>query len=48
MNWHTRAVLPPSPTVSTADDTLDFRPGHRAATEHQVLAPLLDAALGKA
>ncbi|HEX4544641.1 MAG TPA: hypothetical protein VH114_15850, partial [Candidatus Acidoferrum sp.] len=22
-----------------ADDTLDFRPGHRAATEHQVLAP---------
>ena len=31
-----------------ADDTLDFRPGHRAATEHQVLAPLLDAALGKA
>jgi pyridinium-3,5-biscarboxylic acid mononucleotide sulfurtransferase len=31
-----------------ADDTLDFRPGHRAATEHQVLAPLLDAGLGKA
>jgi uncharacterized protein len=31
-----------------ADDTLDFRPGHRAATEHQVLAPLLDAALRKA
>ena len=31
-----------------ADDTLDFRPGHRAATEHQVLAPLLNAALGKA
>jgi uncharacterized protein len=30
-----------------ADDTLDFRPGHRAATEHQVLAPLLDAALTK-
>src|SRR5260370_1041973 len=30
-----------------ADDTLDFRPGHRAATEHQVLAPLLDARLGK-
>ena len=30
-----------------ADDTLDFRPGHRAATEHQVLAPLLDAALRK-
>ena len=26
-----------------ADDTLDFRPGHRAAKEHQVLAPLLDA-----
>ena len=31
-----------------ADDTLDFRPGHRAASEHQVLAPLLDAALCKA
>jgi pyridinium-3,5-biscarboxylic acid mononucleotide sulfurtransferase len=30
-----------------ADDTLDFRPGHRAATEHQVLAPLLDAGLAK-
>src|SRR3981081_225788 len=31
-----------------ADDTLDFRPGHRAATEHHVLAPLLDAGLTKA
>ena len=31
-----------------ADDNLDFRPGHRAATEHQVLAPLLDAGLHKA
>jgi uncharacterized protein len=31
-----------------ADDTLDFRPGHRAATEHRVLAPLLDAGLQKA
>ncbi len=31
-----------------ADDTFDFRPGHRAATEHQVLAPLLDAGLNKA
>jgi uncharacterized protein len=31
-----------------ADDTLDFRPGHRAATEHQVLTPLLDAGLTKA
>jgi uncharacterized protein len=30
-----------------ADDTLDFRPGHRAATERQVLAPLLDAGLRK-
>jgi uncharacterized protein len=30
-----------------ADDTLDFRPGHRAATEHRVLAPLLDAHLTK-
>jgi uncharacterized protein len=31
-----------------ADDTLDFRPGHRAAAEHQVLAPLLDAGMRKA
>jgi uncharacterized protein len=30
-----------------ADDTHDFRPGHRAAHEHRVLAPLLDAALAK-
>jgi len=30
-----------------ADDTLDFRPGHRAAAEHKVLAPLLDAGLRK-
>ncbi len=30
-----------------ADDTLDFRPGHRAAMEHRVLAPLLDAGLSK-
>jgi uncharacterized protein len=30
-----------------ADDTRDFRPGHRAAHEHRVLAPLLDAALAK-
>jgi uncharacterized protein len=29
------------------DDTHDFRPGHRAAHEHRVLAPLLDAALTK-
>lgn len=31
-----------------ADDTHDFRPGHRAATEHRILAPLLDAGLTKA
>ncbi len=31
-----------------ADDTLDFRPGHRAAMEHRVLTPLLDAGLNKA
>jgi len=31
-----------------ADDTRDFRPGHRAAGEHNVLAPLLDAGLTKA
>jgi len=30
-----------------ADDTSDFRPGHRAAHEHHVLAPLLDAGLHK-
>jgi len=30
-----------------ADDTSDFRPGHRAAQEHRVLAPLLDAGLRK-
>ncbi|HYL11083.1 MAG TPA: ATP-dependent sacrificial sulfur transferase LarE [Candidatus Acidoferrales bacterium] len=30
-----------------ADDTQDFRPGHRAAAEHRVLAPLLDAGLRK-
>jgi pyridinium-3,5-biscarboxylic acid mononucleotide sulfurtransferase len=30
-----------------ADDTLDFRPGHRAATQHRVLAPLLDVGLRK-
>jgi uncharacterized protein len=30
-----------------ADDTLDFRPGHRAAKEHRVLAPLLNAGLRK-
>lgn len=31
-----------------ADDTLDFRPGHRAAVRHEVLAPLLTAGLRKA
>jgi uncharacterized protein len=30
-----------------ADDTRDFRPGHRAAHEHHALAPLLDAKLDK-
>jgi pyridinium-3,5-biscarboxylic acid mononucleotide sulfurtransferase len=30
-----------------SDDTRDFRPGHRAAFEHKVLAPLLDARLCK-
>jgi pyridinium-3,5-biscarboxylic acid mononucleotide sulfurtransferase len=30
-----------------ADDTRDFRPGHRAAHEHRVLAPLLDTGLTK-
>jgi uncharacterized protein len=31
-----------------ADDTLDFRPGQRAAAEHKVLTPLLDVQLHKA
>lgn len=31
-----------------ADDEGDFRPGQQAARQHQVLAPLLDAGLGKA
>lgn len=30
------------------DDTGDFRPGHRAAKEHHVLSPFLDAGLCKA
>ena len=30
-----------------ADDTRDFRPGHRAAREHRIQAPLLDAGLSK-
>jgi uncharacterized protein len=30
-----------------ADDTHDFRPGHRAAHEHRVLSPLLDVGLRK-
>jgi pyridinium-3,5-biscarboxylic acid mononucleotide sulfurtransferase len=30
-----------------ADDTSDFRPGQRAAAEHKVLTPLLDAQLHK-
>lgn len=30
-----------------SDDTRDFRPGQRAAQEHQVLAPLADAGLTK-
>ena len=29
------------------DDLGDFRPGHKAASEHQVIAPLLDAGLNK-
>src|SRR5207237_7744268 len=31
----------------SADDTLDFRPGHRAATDHKVIAQLLDARLAQ-
>ena len=31
-----------------ADDTSDFRPGHRAAAEHSVLTPLLEAKMNKA
>jgi len=29
------------------DDTSDFRPGHRAADEHKVLAPFLEVGLSK-
>ena len=29
------------------DDTTDFRPGHRAAREHEVLAPFLEVGLSK-
>jgi len=29
------------------DDTSDYRPGHRAASEHEVLSPFLDAGLSK-
>lgn len=32
----------------TADDVGDHRPGHRAASEHQVRSPLFEAGLGKA
>lgn len=31
----------------TADDASDFRPGHRAAGEHDVRSPLFEAGLGK-
>lgn len=31
-----------------ADDTRDYRPGQRAATEHEVLAPLAEAGMTKA
>src|SRR6267378_1284882 len=44
---HTRGFAAVAYGVN-ADDTLDFRPGHRAATEHRVLTPLLDAGLNKA
>src|SRR5258708_37519488 len=44
---HTRGFAAVAYGVN-ADDTLDFRPGHRAATEHQVLAPFLEARLTKA
>ena len=30
------------------DDTSDFRPGHRAAEEHRILAPFLEVGLSKA
>jgi uncharacterized protein len=30
-----------------ADDTRDYRPGQRAAREHEVLAPLADAGMTK-
>ena len=38
------------PTIAygvNKDDTSDFRPGHRAAQQHEVRAPLLEASLAK-
>jgi pyridinium-3,5-biscarboxylic acid mononucleotide sulfurtransferase len=50
--WKIQPIARTPPTAKTAygvnaDDTLDFRPGHRAAKEHRVLAPLLDVGLTK-
>jgi pyridinium-3,5-biscarboxylic acid mononucleotide sulfurtransferase len=42
-SWHYAAVA----YGVNADDTFDFRPGQRAAAEHRVLTPLLDAQLHK-
>ncbi len=33
---------------ATLDDRSDYRPGHRAAAEHRILAPLAECGLGKA
>jgi len=42
-----RRVLGPVLSGANADDTGDWRPGLRAATEHGVLHPLLEAGVGK-
>ena len=48
--WHCGEAVGSKRTAYgvNADDTFDFRPGHRAAAEHKVLTPLLDAQLHKA
>ena len=47
MRWRARADFAAIAYGINADDTRDFRPGHRAAHEHHVLAPLLEAGLYK-
>ena len=48
MNWRGARGFAAVAYGVNADDTSDFRPGHRAAAEHRVLAPLLEAKMSKA